>query len=438
MKNLLYLVPIEFRLGGKNFSKTYKFLKESDKWDSEALLTYQAKNLTSILKYCKKHVPFYSNMSLKLDQSRSDLYQFPIINKELLQNNLSQFMSPIIQKKDTYQVSTGGTSGKSLSFNLDNSTYGNEWAFVMTGWRRVGYMPGDKLISFRGVNFNRANKGIYWQKNPIYNTIEMSPFHLSEDNLPKYVEAIKKIKPKYIHGYPSAITILAKYVEQNVKNFPKIDAVLGVSENIYSGQRELIEHAFKTRFFSFYGQSEKVIMAHECEWDRRYHAFPEYGITELLDKNGEPVGEGERGELVGTGFLNYCIPFIRYSTGDYAVLSDQKCKCGRKHLILEDLVGRWAQEVIIGKDGAPISLTALNFHSDIFNNIYSYQFVQKKEGELVLKIIPKSAITDTEYNEIKSAFFLKVGSNIDLSIQIVNKISLTTRGKHKLLVHDLT
>ena len=266
----------------------------------------------------------------------------------------------------------------------------------------------------------------------------MSPFHLSEDNLPRYVEVIKKIKPKYIHGYPSAITILAKYVEQNINDFPKINAVLGVSENVYSGQREVIERAFKTRFFSFYGQSEKVIMAHECEWDRRYHAFPEYGITELLDKNGEPVGEGERGELIGTGFLNHSMPFIRYSTGDYAVLSDQKCKCGRKHLILDDLVGRWAQEVIIGKDGAPISLTALNFHSDIFSNIYSYQFVQKKEGELVLRIIPKSTITDAEHDIIKLAFLLKVGSNIDLSIQTVNEIPLTPRGKHKLLVRELT
>jgi phenylacetate-CoA ligase len=307
----------------------------------------------------------------------------------------------------------------------------------MTGWRRVGFMPGDKVVSFRGAEFKSANKGIYWQDNPIYNMLEMSPFNMSEENLSKYVKKIKKFKPKYLHGYPSAISILAKYVEREVENFPPIKAVLAISENIYPGQRELIENTFNTRFFSFYGMSEKVIMAPECEYDNRYHAFPEYGITEIVDKYGNPVSKGERGELVGTGFLNYCMPFIRYRTGDYAVLSEQSCKCKRNHLILENLIGRWSQELVVDKNEALISMTALNLHSDVFSKVHRYQFHQKKFGELILKVIPKNNFSDKDKEKIFVAFHKKVGNNLQLFVEEVEKIDLTQRGKSKLLIQEL-
>jgi len=355
VKKPLHLLPIEYRFGGESFINTYNFLKESERWGKEKLRRYQAKQLQHLLEHAVKHVPFYSGVKLTSSDPFKNLKKFPIIEKERIQHDISRFMATNVSKKNTYYVTTGGTTGKPLEFYLDNETYGKEWAFVTTAWRRVGFKLGDKVVSFRGVIFRKADKGIYWQDNPIFNMLELSPFHMSQENLPIYVEKIRKHRPKYLHGYPSAITILARYVEDKVEDFPPIKAVLAVSENIYSWQRELIERVFNTRLFSFYGQSEKVIMAPECEYDIRYHAFPEYGITEVVDKNGELVNEGERGELVGTGFLNYCMPFIRYRTGDYAILSDQDCACKRNHLLLENLQGRWLQEMIVGKDGALIS-----------------------------------------------------------------------------------
>ena len=363
--------------------------------------------------------------------------KFPIVEKETIKDNINKFRANNISEKYTYHVTTGGTSGNTLEFYLDNSTFGKEWAFGMTGWRRVGFIPGDKVVSFRGVEFKNTDKHIYWQDNPIYNMLEMSPFHMSKENLSKYVKKIKKFNPKYLHGYPSAISVLARYVEKEVEKFPQIKAVLAISENIYAGQREFIEKAFNTRLFSFYGMSEKVIMAPECEYDTRYHAFPEYGITEIVDKYGNPVGKGQRGELVGTGFLNYCMPFIRYRTGDYAVLSEQSCKCKRDHLILENLVGRWSQERIVDQKGALISIAALNLHSDAFSKVHRYQFHQKKFGELILKVIPKDNFSDKDKEKIFTAFQKKVSNNLQLFVEEVDKIDLTQRGKSKLLIQDL-
>lgn len=437
-RKCLNLIPIEYRLGGENFIDTYNLLNTSQKWDIEQIQRYQKLELQKVLNHAVKHVPYYSNVDLLYDDPFKNLNLFPIIEKEIVQKNLSQFFADDVPKRDTYYVTTGGTSGNSLGFYLDNSTFAKEWAFVMTAWKRAGYNPGDRLVSFRGVEFKNAEKGIFWQENPIYNTLEMSPFHMSDENLPKYIKIIQKTKPKFIHGYPSAISILARYIETKDIEFPKIQAVLAVSENIYPSQRDIIERTFKCRLFSFYGMSEKVIMAPECEYDTRYHAFPEYGVTELLDGNGDLVGEGERGELVGTGFLNSCMPFIRYRTGDCAILSDQNCKCGRHHLLLESLVGRWLQEMIVGKDGALISMTALNFHSGTLKNVEQYQFYQRRQGEIILRIVPRCYYTQKDrynlINEIKN----KVGNNLEVSIELVTAINLTSRGKFKLLIQELT
>ena len=362
LRNLIHLVPIKYRFGGKNFTDTYSFLERSNYWNKEKIVQWQKEQLQKLLNHAITNVPFYMDINLTSKDSFENLEKFPVIDKETIQEDMNRFISKNISKNRAYYVSTGGTTGNQLKFYLDNSTYGKEWAFVMTAWKRVGFKLGDRVVSFRGGEFKYADKGIFWQDNPIYNMLEMSPFHLSKENFPIYLEKIKKFNPKFIHGYPSAISVLAKYIQETNDRLPSIKGILAVSENLYPWQRELLEEAFNSRVFSFYGQSERVIMASECEYNTEYHVFPQYGITELLDENNMPVKNGERGELVGTSFLNYYMPFIRYKTGDYAVLDDIKCECGRDHIIIKDLVGRWDQEMVIAKDGSLISTTALNLH----------------------------------------------------------------------------
>ena len=116
-----------------------------------------------------------------------------------------------------------------------------------------------------------------------------------------------------------------------------------------------------------------------------YHVFPQYGYTEILGEDGSTIpweNTGERGELVGTGFMNMSMPFIRYKTGDFATIEGWGCKeCKREYPMITDVRGRWLQEMIVGKSGALISMTALNMHSDVFDHVNQYQFYQDTSGE---------------------------------------------------------
>lgn len=438
-KKAVYLFPIEVRLGGKMFRQLHEFLHVSEKWSQNKLRRYQALQLRKLLSYTVKNVPFYSNIKLTGDPLK-DIKRFPIVTKDIIQENLSSLISKDMARYNTHLVTTGGTSGRQLRFYLDNSAYAREWAFIITLWERAGYKLGDKVASIRGVEFRRASKEVYWQHQPIYNALELSPFHMNSKTLPLYVQRIKEWRPRFIHGYPSAITILAKYILNNqVEDLPRIGAILLCSEDIYPEQRKLLEKAFEARIFSWYGQSEKVILAGECEFTHVYHISPEYGCMELLGKDESVIEEpGGEGELVGTGFLNYAMPFIRYRTGDYAKLSkEQVCACGRHHTLIEDVKGRWLQEMVVGKHGSLISLTALNIHGGELNKVYNFQFFQDKPGEVTLMLKVDKGFTKEDEKGIIMAFKRKVGNELDIVIEKVNEIELSSLGKTAFLIQKL-
>lgn len=443
LRKCMYIVPIERRLGGSSYAHRLRSIKETDKLPREKLLRIQERELASLLDYAVKNIPYYSD--IELDPCRSafcNLLQFPVIDKETIQKCPDLFINKNIPKSKRYSVTTGGTSGNTLHFYLDNSTYGEEWAFIVSMWSRVNYTPGDRIAAFRGVEFNHITNGKFWQLNPLYNALEFSPFQMSEENMPRYLSAMKEWHPSYIHGYPSAVNIFARYLENNsISSIPRLNAVLAGSENIYPGQIEFIEKTLNTRFFSWYGQSEKVILAGECEHSHIYHVFPQYGYTEILGEDGGIIpweNVGESGELVGTGFLNHVMPFIRYKTGDFATVAGWGCKeCGRDYPLIKDVRGRWAQEMIVSRSGALISMTALNTHSDAFRNVKLFQFYQEKKGEVILYIVRKDTYTDYDSRKILQALHQKMGDDVQVQIEFVDDIPRTKSGKYRFLIQKL-
>ncbi len=60
------------------------------------------------------------------------------------------------------------------------------------------------------------------------------------------------------------------------------------------------------------------------------HIAEDHFLWEVVDPaTGEPVGEGEEGELVLTTLTKECIPVLRYRTHDYTRVVTEPCGCGR-------------------------------------------------------------------------------------------------------------
>ena len=192
-----------------------------------------------------------------------------------------------------------------------------------------------------------------------------------------------------------------------------------------------------TRVYSWYGQSERVILAGECEHNSSYHIFPFYGIVELLDKDGEVIEEpGQRGEIVGTGFLNTIAPFIRYRTGDIGMYDDFiTCKCERSYRRLKTVEGR-KQDYIITGTGKKVPLTAFVFgqHFRAFEKLYKMQLYQDKAGEITVRIIPKGSYSTTDEEEIRRKMSNAVDGDILINFDSVKEVQKTASGKELFLI----
>ena len=53
-------------------------------------------------------------------------------------------------------------------------------------------------------------------------------------------------------------------------------------------------------FLTFYGHSEKLILAWYCKYCKCSHVESSYGYFELIDEKGNVIKGGEIGEIVGT------------------------------------------------------------------------------------------------------------------------------------------
>ncbi len=93
--------------------------------------------------------------------------------------------------------------------------------------------------------------------------------------------------------------------------------------------REQIESAWGARCWDHAGMSEVGAWGYQCPDDRGLHLLESEFIAEVLSvETGEPVGEGETGELILTNLGRWAMPALRYRTGDVVKWVSTPCTCG--------------------------------------------------------------------------------------------------------------
>jgi phenylacetate-CoA ligase len=433
------LIPFAYRMGSA-YRTTLRFLNESDRWSVDQYRAFQERQLGDILALAVNNIPYYARYRRVLEMKPFDaLREIEPVTKLQIQSDIDQFSLPAAIRGRHHIEYTGGSSGYPLRMLVDDDAPEREWAFMVSQWMRAGYRPGDSRATFRGVEFRSSVDAIV-RRNPVYNEIILSPFHLADEHLSHYVEAIRQFKPKFLRGYPSAITVLARFIDDNgIRDLPTLKALLCGSEGFSDEQRRFLERVFRAKFYSWYGMTEKVVLAGECEQSTGYHAFPQYGVTEILDARGNISSSvGAEGEVVGTGFINRVMPFIRYKLDDFASLLGQRCEmCGRNHIILSRVTGHRTQDSIVGRSGARISMTALNMHNETFAHVRQFQFHQKERGKVSLYLRVSSSFEEARKSEIVAALCRKTSDEIEYEIAIVDKIDSTGMGKGVYLRQEL-
>jgi phenylacetate-CoA ligase len=423
----------------KDFRKKYKFLKKSQWWTKQQLEKYQIQELYKLLNHAYKHVPYYTKMFDKIGlkpkdiQSLSNLQKLPFLTKNIIKENHEDLKATNYPKTSFELFRTGGSTGQPLTFYIEKGlTLSKQMAFakLWMDWTGRSYFDRCVFITGEDVPFKYQLFG---------RTLVLSSFFMNDKYMPIFVDKIRKLKPKHILSYPSAITNLGIYMKKNnLEFFPSVNIIVCLAETLYDWQRDLLENFFQCRVHNQYGLREPVGLGGSCEYNNYYHMFPEYGLVELIGKEGLPVlKDGEIGEIVCTGFITHIFPFIRYRTGDLGVYTNKKCKCGRNYLLLERIQGR-LQEHLVSKTNQLVNiigLYGLMVKSSL--NVKECQLYQDNKGEVIINIVKGENYSEIDTKTILKNFQKKLGDDFSLSVHFVDQIILSPQGKYKFLIQKL-
>lgn len=433
LKKLYTSIPYDIRNG-----RTYRAWKEF--LQSELNIEeYQLLKLKETVAYAYENTNYYQKLfdeqgySIHDFNNLSDIQALPLIDKEFVKANFDDLIVPMLPKSEVFYVTTGGSSGEPMKFLQSDNVWAKELAFDNHFFSSMGYNTRIMKASIRGGEFYDLPKNTYWKYNPIYNDLHFSPFHINKETIPYYVNQLNKTQPKFLHVYPSAILVLIEHMkEANLKLNYQLEGIFLVSESFTPEEFTYIADFFDTKVGSFFGHSERLIFAPLMD-NMKYQIDKRYGYVELVNPNGQVItSDNQFGELVGTSFDNLAMPLIRYKTGDFTDYSNYK----KAQLNL--IQGR-SKEYLEGLDGQHFTLTGLNMHNTIFDNVSSYQYYQKEIGKVDLLIIPKNTyVPDNDDQPIIDAHNQKAGHAIEFTVKVVDQLQLTQRGKMKKLIKEIS
>jgi phenylacetate-CoA ligase len=443
-----------FNIGGYlNYKKRYdldynKYLLEYlNNWNSsrEDIMEYQKNQLINLLKDCFIHVPYYRKIMLEKNISISDIESMPYETLKLMPllkkiDRKAQIELLINQNplRPTAEIGyTSGTSGSPMINYIDKES--NERSFALwTRFHRVIKLPQKfKTIRFSGrlIISPTTSKPPFWMENRFGKQLFMSSYHLKNEYLQFYINKINDYKPELIDGYPSSIYVISKFINDNKiqLDFRPI-AICTTAETLYDYQRTEIEKAFFCKVFNQYASSEGSPFITECR-DGNLHINEDSGVFEILNSDDLPAKKGEIGRLVVTSFRNLKTPLIRYDIEDTVLLSNQigECKCGCEMPVIEKLIGR-EDDILWTEEKGYIGRMDTAYKGLI--GIVKSQIIQKSPREIIV-----NNIVDKDYTDLMNSIFIqnlkdRMGENIDIKINIVEDIPLSSNGKFDAVIRE--
>ncbi len=135
----------------------------------------------------------------------------------------------------------------------------------------------------------------------------------------------------------------------DLHSLPVRAAFLG-AEPMTEKMASRIEDRMGVTVYEQYGLSEIIGpgVASACGRSEGMHVWEDHFIPEIVDpESGEPLPDGEVGELVLTAPTKEALPVLRYRTRDLTWLTREPCACGRTGARISRILGRTDDMLII-------------------------------------------------------------------------------------------
>lgn len=299
-------------------------------------------------------VPYYQDRLGKLGitqaediQSLKDFQRLPLTSKEDLRLNYPfGLMAEPVDNLVRVHASSG-TTGKPTVVGYTRKDV-QLWAeIVANGLRLAGVTSKDVVQVAYGYGLFTGGMGLH------YGCEELGALvvPISGGNTQRQLMLMKDFGTTVLACTPSYALYLAESLEEAGISRDELRLRTGIfgAEPWTEGMREEIESRLGIKAIDIYGLSEIMGpgVAIECEGQHGLHIDSHF-YPEVLDENGSPLPEGEKGELVFTTLEKEGFPVLRYRTKDLTTLRYGQCEhCGHAGWTMDRVSARVDDMLII-------------------------------------------------------------------------------------------
>jgi phenylacetate-CoA ligase len=370
-------------------------------------------------------VPFYNNF-----KGQPSLDKFPVVDKAYIRDNFELFRSQEYIDKRNHKVSTSGSTGNPFNIYHNKTKRERNTADIIYFAKKNGFEIGERLYYLRlwDKQYKKSN-WLSWMQNIDMQSVD----DLGDKEIEVWLNKFEKdTSTKSLLAYTSALQSIFKFLDAKKSNplNVKVNSVIAIAEGLDDYVRKGVKKYFKAEVVSRYSNSENGIIAQQDIGKRKFEINWASYYVEILDLNHDvPVKDGESGRIVITDLFNYCMPMVRYDTGDIGRMDREF----DGSLVFSKIEGR-KMDMFTNTKGEYVSSHIVH-HILQFHGIDQFQFIEEENNDYIIKL---KVSNDFDYaNEVKLINRYKeyFGEDAIIKVDYVNDIPLLASGKRKLVIN---
>ncbi len=361
-------------------------LEPIEKASRDELQALQLQRLRWSLQHAYENVPHYKaafdakGVHPSDLKQLSDLAKFPFTTKKDLRDNYPFGMFAVPRERVARVHASSGTTGKPTVVGYTQADIDTWAGLVARSIRAAGGRAGDIVHIAYGYGLFTGGLGAHYGAEKLGCTV----IPMSGGQTEKQVQLIQDFKPDIIMVTPSYMQVIIEEFERQKLDPRAMSVSVGIfgAEPWTEAMRREIEGRAGIDAVDIYGLSEVMGpgVASECVeskdgpviWED--HFYPEI----INPETGEPVADGEEGELVFTSLSKQALPIIRYRTRDLTRLLPPTSRSMRR---MGKIVGRSDDMLIIrGVNMFPTQVEELVLAEPQLSS--QYQIVVSRDGTL--------------------------------------------------------
>jgi phenylacetate-CoA ligase len=325
------------------------FEPEYEKIDRDELVKLQVERLRKQVEHCYKHSPIYrekfrdAGIEPQDIKSLDDLNKIPFTTKDDMRRAYPYGMlARSIDDVMEIHASSGTTGKPTTTFysSIDLEIWGTVMARI---YASAGTKKGDIIHNAYGYGLFTGGLGFHYGALKIGAAV----VPLSAGGTERQLTLAKELGTTILCCTPTYAAYLGEYARTKLNMDPKKElkwksGILG-AEPWSEELRRRIEDSLGIEAFDIYGLSEIIGpgVSVECPEHNGLHVYEDHFLVEVINpETGEPVEEGEVGELVLTTLTRDAMPLLRFRTGDLTTWTTEECACGRTIGRMGRLLGR--------------------------------------------------------------------------------------------------